>query len=84
MIKKGNTIPKVTTPDLSIMAERWPSPFVARGEVGRFSGGMLTSKYLANLDSAGKGPTGRIRIGRKVAYPVDRLIEWMEQRAKAL
>ena len=84
MIRKGNTMSGVTTPDLSVLAERWPSPFVARSEVGRFSGGMLTSKYLANLDSAGKGPSGRIRIGRKVAYPIDKLIEWMEQRAKAL
>ncbi len=71
-------------PNLSILAERWSSPFVARSELERFSGGILTAKYLANLDCAGKGPSGRIRVGRKVAYPVAKLIEWMEQRAQAI
>ena len=42
------------------MAAKWPSAFVARTEAEKFSGGMIKEKYLANLDSAGKGPTGRI------------------------
>ena len=58
------------TVNLTTMAERWPSPYVARSEVKRFSGGILNPKYMANLDCRGEGPTGRIRVGRKVAYPV--------------
>ena len=70
--------------DFSSLAQTWPSSFVARSEAERFSGGILTSKYLANLDSAGKGPPGRIRIGRKIAYPVTALISWLEGRAEAI
>jgi len=68
------------------MAERWPSAVVARTEVGRFTGGMISSKYLANLDSAKdkEGPPGRIRIGRKVAYPVSEFVKWLEARAENL
>jgi hypothetical protein len=73
-----------TKPDLSAMAEKWPSPLIARGEVRTFSGGLLSEKYLANLDSQGKGPGGRIRCGRKVCYRVDALIKWLENRAEAL
>lgn len=72
-------------PDLSSMAAAWPSPLIARGEIERFTGGLISSKYLANLDSQqGKGPAGRIRIGRKVCYRVDALIEWLQNRAETL
>jgi hypothetical protein len=80
----SKTIP-INKPDLSTLAERWPSPLIARAEVERFTGGLITSKYLANLDSQqGKGPAGRIRIGRKVCYRVDALISWLESRAETL
>ncbi len=68
-------------PSFRSMAERWPSSMVARTEIERFTGGIISEKYLANLDSQGKGPEGRIRVGRKIAYPVDRLIEWLASRA---
>jgi hypothetical protein len=70
--------------DFSNLADKWPAPYVARQEVERFSGGILTAKYLANLDAQGKGPRGRIRIGRKVAYPLTSLIAWLEARAEVL
>jgi hypothetical protein len=38
------------------MLSKWPSTWIARTEIERFSGGMISEKYLANLDSAGKGP----------------------------
>lgn len=69
-------------PDLSILAARWPSPFVAREKVGDFSGGIITPKTMANMDSNGEGPKGRITCGRKVAYPVAELIAWLESRSK--
>ena len=72
------------TPNLSHLADNWPSPFVARQELGKFSGGILNPKSIANLDSQKKGPEGRIRIGRKIAYPVSSLIKWMESRAKVV
>ena len=72
------------TVSFSTMAANWPSPWVARHEVDRFTGGIVNPKYLANLDSQGKGPEGRIRVGRKVAYPVDSFISWLEDRAEVV
>ena len=76
--------PPIKKPDLAHLAEHWPSPLIARGEVKNFTGGLLSEKYLANLDSRGAGPKGRVRIGRKVAYPVNAFIEWLEGRAEVL
>jgi hypothetical protein len=72
------------TIDLKELAKCWPSPFVAREEVERFSGGIITCKYISNLDSLGLGPKGRFRIGRKVAYPVQELVNWMESRSSSI
>lgn len=63
------------------MATKWPSAMVARTEIKNFTGGFLSEKYLANLDSAGLGPAGRIKCGRKVLYPVTELIVWLENRS---
>jgi len=69
---------------LASMAEKWPSAWVARTEIEKFTGGMISDKYLANLDSAGKGPAGRIRCGRKVAYPVNEFVKWLEARSEVI
>lgn len=63
------------------MADKWPSQFIARTEVSKFTGGIVDPKYLANLDSLGQGIKGRIRVGRKIAYPVNELVAWLESRA---
>lgn len=68
----------------SELASKWPSAFVARTEAEKFSGGMIKEKYLANLDSAGKGPSGRVRCGRKIIYPVKNFIEWLEERSEVI
>ena len=69
----------------SKMADSWPSEVVARERVGDFSGGILTSSTMANIDSAPEaaGPP-RIRHGRKIAYPVRSLTDWMRKRSKIL
>lgn len=63
------------------MADRWPSSFVARTEVERFTGGIISEKYLANLDSQNKGCPGRVRCGRKIAYPVSEFVKWLAARS---
>jgi hypothetical protein len=72
--------------DLHILAEKWPSAIVSRDKIEDFTGGLITSKTLANLDSAKdkEGPPGRIRIGRKVVYPVIEFVKWLEARAEIL
>jgi hypothetical protein len=64
------------------MAERWTSTVVARHAVDKFSGDLLSPRYMANLDSAGKGPARRIRCGRVVGYAVDDLVAWLEDRCQ--
>jgi hypothetical protein len=71
-------------PDLKTLSKKWPSAWVARQEVDRFTGGIISEKYIANLDSRGMGPKGRIRVGRKIAYPVDCLVTWLESRSEAV
>lgn len=62
------------------MVERWPSAVVARTEVGNFTGGLMSSKYIANLDSDGVGPV-RVKVGRKVGYPVREFVAWLRGRS---
>jgi hypothetical protein len=62
------------------MAAKWPSSIVSRSEIPRFTGGLMSEKYIANLDSAGLGPSNRLRVGKKIAYPIDELIIWLEAR----
>lgn len=66
--------------NLSGMKEKWPSTIVAREEFRNFTGDTISEKYVANLDSQMKGPEGRFKIGRKVVYPVNSVIEWLEAR----
>lgn len=69
---------------LASMADKWPSSVIARTEVERFTGGIVSEKYLANLDSEGRGPEGRVRIGRKIVYPVGAFIKWLESRSEVV
>ncbi len=66
------------------LKDRWPSAFVSRGEIAKFSGGLIHPRTLANLDSQGKGPKGRFAVGRKIGYPVDSVVQWLERRAVSL
>lgn len=69
--------------DFKDLAQNWPSPIVAREEIGRFTGGAYRPRTLANLDSLGQGPP-RIRIGRKVCYPIPGLINWLKSRKEEM
>jgi hypothetical protein len=68
--------------ELTALADNWPSLLVSRDQhqLDKFSGGILNARTLANADCLGTGPKGRVRVGRKVAYPVDSLINWMKSK----
>jgi hypothetical protein len=68
--------------DLSELVSAWSAPYVARKQVAKFSGGILHPRTMANLDSLGKGPRGRIRMGRAIAYPTGELVAWMQERTE--
>jgi hypothetical protein len=42
----------------------------------------MSEKYLANLDCQERGPEGRFKCGRKVVYPVESVIRWLEKRSE--
>ena len=63
------------------MLDAWKAPIVARTHVGEFSGKLLDSKTMANLDAQGLGPE-RIKVGRKIGYPKLSLVLWMMSRSK--
>ena len=54
-------------------------PVIARHKIGDYLGGVFSEKYLANLDSAGKGPR-RVKFERKAAYLREDLIDWLISR----
>ncbi len=64
------------------MARAWGCPYVAREELKRFSGGLLSPRYAANLDAAGRGIEGRIRCGRKILYPAASVCRFLESRSQ--
>jgi len=68
--------------DLSKLAESWGCPYVARNQVEKFAGGMVTQGSMAVFDSKGVGPEGRFIVNRKTCYPVDSFIAWLESRAE--
>ncbi|SDK96491.1 hypothetical protein SAMN05660337_3497 [Maridesulfovibrio ferrireducens] len=62
--------------DLKILHQTLP-PIIARKDVQLYLGGLISSGYLANLDSQGRGPKS-IKSGRRVAYLRGDLITWLE------
>jgi|GEM_PF-2568137 len=64
--------------DFKSLAEKWPSIVVARSEIKKFSGGLISPKTLANAQCKGIGPRS-YRFGKKVFYHVDDLIKWMSE-----
>ncbi len=68
--------------DLTYMADQLP-PIISRDSVEQFLGGVISPKYLANLDSLGQGPE-RMRIGRKIAYRTSDLLTWLSKRTVQL
>lgn len=69
------------TLDFSRMIKRWPSDFVAREKIGEFTGGIIHPRTMANIDSdKNRISPPRVRFGKKIAYPVKELIEWLNQK----
>jgi len=69
-------------PDIfSEMAARWPSAVVARSKIDQFTGGLLSPKTIANLDSAGEGPPVRVEVYGHIGYPVESFTKWLRTRS---
>ena len=57
-------------------------PIITRTEVQKITGGAISAKYLANLDSEQKGIQPRLKVGSKVAYPKEAVIEFLRKRTR--
>lgn len=55
-------------------------PVLARKDISRLTGGLISPRSLANLDCAGLGPKGRVKIGRLTAYERDSFVSWLSER----
>ncbi len=65
------------------MAERWASSVVARKELHKFTGGLLSGRTAANLDSKGTGIPGRFTMLSQTCYPTENVVAWLKTRASA-
>lgn len=65
-----------------LMAKQHGSPLIARADIGKFTGGAISPKYCANMDSLGEGPEGRFMVGRRVVYKVDEFLTWLREHSK--
>lgn len=70
------------TIDLEKMAEDWPSPFVARTEIEKFTKGLYKTKSMNVFDGMGTGIKRKILLGSRVAYLKEDVIEWLKQKKK--
>ncbi|MDR0571409.1 MAG: hypothetical protein LBG48_01000 [Rickettsiales bacterium] len=51
--------------------------YFSRQEASKYIGGLFRANTLRNLDSQGKGPTVKLRVGRKILYERKNFIDWL-------
>ncbi len=61
------------------MADSWFSNIVARKKIEEFTGGMITGKTMANYESRGEGPDGKIKLGGNAGYVKPPLVDWLKK-----
>ncbi|MBI5593298.1 MAG: hypothetical protein HY881_22795 [Deltaproteobacteria bacterium] len=62
------------------MGAAWPSPVVARKALPKMTGGTLSSKYAANLDSLKQGIEGGFLLMGQVVYPVENVVSFLKTK----
>lgn len=71
--------------ELRSSLERELPPVFSREVAEAKTGRLVTAVRLRDLDSAGEGPLGRVRIGgKKVGYQRGPFVEWFMGRVKSL
>ena len=66
---------------LENLSHKFPE-IVTRKKIYELTGGLISEKTLANLDSEGCGIKTRMRIGGKVCYSRDSVISFLKQRCE--
>lgn len=52
-------------------------PVIARNQIDKFLGGIVSPYTVKNADLAGTGPEVAWRIGNRVAYKTESLVTWL-------
>lgn len=68
---------------IKTLVESWPSNIVPRTKFYEFSQGAFRPGTLANKDSQGCGPRGRMFLGKGIFYPVADAAEWVADQLKS-
>ncbi|MDR0968561.1 MAG: hypothetical protein LBL99_02930 [Holosporaceae bacterium] len=77
-----NSSDKNERPNFALLFSNWRSPFIKRSQLYEATEGLINPKTLRNLDCLGRGIKGKFTIGRRtVAYPVESVIEYLNERA---
>jgi hypothetical protein len=63
------------------LSESLPVAF-PRKDVGKLTGGIISSKYLSNCDSIGQGPKDRCIVAGKVCYDRASFLEWLASKIR--
>lgn len=71
---------KSIQPALSQLSHNLPE-IIPRHSIETYFPGMISKKYLQNLDAAGQGPH-RYRFGGKIVYFRNDLLEWIQARLR--
>ncbi|WP_136797064.1 hypothetical protein [Desulfosediminicola ganghwensis] len=61
-------------------AEAWPGEIVPLKKFGEFSAGAYSSRYIANLLSQDKGPSGAFKLGRNTILPKSSSVQFLLDR----
>lgn len=54
--------------------------FITRSKAVEILGGIYARGTYANLDCKGQGPSEKIKVGGKIAYPRDSFVAWVKER----
>jgi hypothetical protein len=80
--EKNNKIVGQNGDTLDKLKEKWPSPFVSRDRISEFTDGIVKQSSMNTMDARGDGIAPRYRIGNRVFYEVDSVVDWLKTRAK--
>ena len=68
--------------DFKKLAEDWKSPFVARSEMENFTKGLYKPRSMNTFDGNGSGIKRKLKIGTKIVYLKEDVIEWLKRKIK--
>ena len=66
--------------NFKLIFKDWQSPFITRDQLHKVTGGLIHPRTIRNLDSLGKGINGKFNIGRKVVYPIEEVVKFLEDK----